>query len=306
MNDFTFICALALKSSTAVLLAAQGEVLCERAGIINLGIEGMMLLGALTGFAAGLATGSAVLAFACAGAAGALLAGVHAFFCLRLGTNQLLSGIALAILGAGLANFLGRSLIGKTGIRLADLPLPVLSDLPVLGPALFRQNAAVYAALLVTAGAWFLLERTRPGLCLKACGENPEAADAMGVNVTRTRLLAVLAGGFLAGTAGASLSVAYTPGWKEGMTGGQGWIAVAVVLFSGWRPVAALAGALLFGLLNAAGFLFQALGVEIVPLYVLKMLPYMLTILTLTLTQAFGRRSRAPAGLGKPFFRERA
>jgi len=305
MNDLIFLCALTLKASMAVLYAALGEVVAERSGVINLGQEGMLLFGAMTGFAAGHATGSATLAFIAAGAACALLAGLHGLFAIRLGANQLLSGIALTILGASLANYLGQPLIGLSGPRQGDLPLPLLKDIPVLGPVFFNQNLLVYLGFALTALVWFVLARTRWGLTLRACGENPTAADAMGVNVARTRFAAVMAGGFFTGLGGAYLSLAFTPGWKEGMSGGQGWIAVAMVIFAGWRPFPALAGALLFGILSAAQFLFQATGQQLAPMYILRILPYLLTILTLSLALLLGRKSQAPAGLGQPFYRER-
>ncbi|WP_243358898.1 ABC transporter permease [Fundidesulfovibrio terrae] len=306
MNDFAFLLTLTLKSSMAVLLAAQGEVLAERAGVINLGQEGLMLMGALTGFYVGFVTGSPVLAFAAAGAVGTLLSCLHGFFAIRLGANQLLSGIALTILGTGLSNYLGRGLIGKIGLRVQETPVPFLQDIPFVGPVLFKQNALVYVGIGVALVLWFLLTRTRLGLMVRACGENPAAADAMGTPVGRTRLLALSAGGFLSGMAGAYLSLVFTPGWKEGISGGQGWIAVAIVIFAGWRPMGALFGALFFGFLSALQFFFQATGAHFVPLYVLRILPYILTILTLSLAAALGRRGNAPAGLGKPYFRERA
>ncbi len=305
MNDFTFLCALTLKASMAVLYAALGEVIAERSGIINLGLEGMLLFGAMTGFAVGHFSGSAPLAFAAAGGACALLAGLHGLFAIRFGANQLLSGIALTILGTGLANYLGRPLIGLTGPRLSEAPIPLLHDIPGLGPVLFNQNLLVYLGFALTGAVWFLLTRTRWGLTLRACGENPAAADAMGVNVARTRCIAVMTGGCFAGLGGAYLSLAFTPGWKEGMSGGQGWIAVAIVIFAGWRPFPALAGALLFGILTAAQFLFQATGQQLVPTYILRILPYLLTILTLSVAVFLGRKSQAPAGLGQPFYRER-
>jgi len=304
MNDLLFLLALTFKTSLPVLLAAQGEVLAERSGVINLGQEGMLVMGALTGFWTGMVTRDPALAFAAAGAVGALMALLHGFFAVRLGANQLLSGIALTILGMGLSNYLGRGLIGKVGVRVADMPLPLLSDLPFLGQALFRQNPLVYLGILTTLAFWLLLTRTRFGLAVRACGENPAAADAMGVHVARTRLVCLAAGGFLTGAAGAYLSLVFTPGWKEGISGGQGWIAVAIVIFAGWRPWPALAGALFFGFLSALQFFFQATSMHLVPLYVLRILPYVLTILTLSLATALGRGGRAPAGLGKPYFPE--
>jgi len=306
MNDLAFLLTLTLKSSMAVLLAAQGEVLAERSGVINLGQEGMMLLGALTGFYVGYTAGSPVLAFAAAGIVGATLACLHGFFAIRLGANQLLSGIALTILGTGLSNYLGRSLIGKIGLRVQETAVPVLQDIPFIGPVFFKQNALVYLGFAITLALWFILARTRWGLMVRACGENPAAADAMGVPVARVRLAALAAGGFLSGMAGAYLSLVVTPGWKEGISSGQGWIAVAIVIFSGWRPLAALGGALFFGFLSALQYFFQATGVHAVPLYVLRILPYLLTILTLSLAAYLGHRGHAPAGLGKPYFREQS
>lgn len=305
MNDLTFLCALTLKASMAVLYAALGEVIAERSGVINLGQEGVMLFGAMTGFAVGHFSGSAPLAFVAAGTACALLAGLHGLFAIRFGANQLLSGIALTILGTGLANYLGRPLVGLTGLRLREVAIPLLKDIPLAGPVLFNQNILVYLGFALTTATWFLLTRTRWGLTLRACGENPTAADAMGVNVARTRFAAVMAGGVFTGMAGAYLSLVFTPGWKEGMAGGQGWIAVAMVIFAGWRPFPAMAGALLFGILSAAQFLFQATGQQLIPIYILRILPYLLTILTLSLAVFLGRKSLAPAGLGQPFYRER-
>jgi len=264
-----------------------------------------MLAGALAGFAAAHATGHAGLGFAAAGAVGALLALAHGLFCVRLGVNQLLSGIALTILGSGLASFLGRPFIGLVGPRLTDLPIPPLSDLQGVGQALFAQNALVYAGFVLTVAVWWLMERARPGLVLRACGENPAAAQSMGVNVGRTRLAAAAVGGAFSGVGGAYLSLVFTPGWKEAMTAGQGWIAVAMVIFAGWRPLAALGGALFFGLLTAAQFFFQTTGQEIVPIWMLRVLPYLLTVLTLCLAALWGRRGGAPAALGQPFHPER-
>jgi simple sugar transport system permease protein len=307
MSDFEFVAALTLRSSVAVMLAALGELVAERSGILNLGVEGMMLCGALAGFAAGTATGNPWLALGAAMAAGGALSLVHAFFAIRLRVNQLLSGLTITLLGTGLANFLGRPFIGARGIRLADLPVPVLGDIPVLGPVLFRQTPLAYAALVLALLVWYSLFRTRPGLAVRAAGESPAAADVSGVNVGLTRACCTLFGGMLAGLAGAHLSLAYTPGWKETMTGGQGWIAVAMVIFATWNPLRAMGGALLFGGLTALQFYFQTSGLEIVPAWVLRMLPYLLTILVLVLTTASGLArgyAAAPAALGQPFSRE--
>lgn len=311
LDDAVIIGQIAVKSSAAVMLAATGEVLCERSGVINLGLEGMMLCGALAGFVVGYETKSALMACGAAMVAGGLLAGLHAALTIGLRAHQVLCGLALTLLGTGLATFLGRSYLGLRGVRLGALPVPHLQEIPVLGEVLFRQHALVYVALLVVAGGWWLLFRTKTGLRIRAVGEDATAADAAGLPVARLRTLCVVAGGMLAGLGGASLSLAYTPGWKEGMTGGQGWIAIAMVIFSGWRPLGAAAGALLFGGLTALQFHAQVSGSlfgvpDISPSF-LRMLPYLLTIAVLALAgvlPGFSRRAGAPADLGRPFRRE--
>ncbi|WP_461208525.1 ABC transporter permease [Desulfocurvus sp. DL9XJH121] len=304
LEDLLFIATIAVKSSMAVLFAAVGEVLAERSGVLNLGVEGMMLFGAMVGAAAGTAWGDPWLAAGCGMLAGAALAAVHGFFAITLGADQTLSGLAITILGGGLAGFLGRPLIGVRGVRFNLSAVPGLSDIPVLGDVLFRQNALAYAGyVLVPAAAWVLF-RTSIGLKVRAVGEDAAAADAMGVNVPLTRWCCVLLGGLLAGLGGCYLSLAYTPGWKDGMTMGQGWIAVAMVIFSGWRPGRAALGALLFGALAALQWHFEAGGVEFVPAWVLKMLPYVLTIAVLVLVRRKGSRSGgAPQDLGRSFRR---
>lgn len=304
-EDIIFIATIAIKSSIAVLFAAVGEVFAERSGVLNLGVEGMMLTGAMVGAAAGIAWGDPWIAAGCGMLAGAALAAVHAFFAINLKADQTLSGLAIAIFGGGLAGFLGRAIIGERGVRFGIEALPVLSDIPVLGGILFKQNALAYVAyLLVPLTAWALF-RTRLGLKIRAVGEDAPAADAMGVNVTLVRWGCVLFGGLLAGLGGCYLSLAYTPGWKDGMTMGQGWIAIAMVIFSGWRPGRAALGALLFGALAALQWNFEANGSELIPAWILKMLPYVLTIVVLVLVKRFGTsgRGNAPSALGIPFQR---
>ena len=320
LEDATVIGQIAVKSSAAVMLAAGGEVLCERSGVINLGLEGMMLCGALAGFVVGYETKSVLLACGAAMAAGGLRAGLHAMLTIGLKAHQVLCGLALTLLGAGLATFLGRSYLGLRGVRLGALPLPGLENIPVLGEVFFRQNVLVYVAVGVAVALWWVIFHTRLGLRIRAVGEDAAAADAAGVPVTRIRGACVVAGGMLAGLGGAYLSLAYTPGWKEGMTGGQGWIAVAMVIFSGWRPLGAAGGALLFGALTALQFHAQVNGQlfgipDISPSF-LRMLPYLLTIAVLALAgtaPGLGRRSArssssgrsgAPGDLGRPFHRE--
>ncbi|MEJ2135850.1 MAG: ABC transporter permease [Desulfofustis sp.] len=288
IEDLIFITQISIKSSVAVLLATVGGIITERSGVLNLGIEGMMLVGALAGFAAGHFTQSPMIAVAAGTLAGGLLSLVHAFFTIALRSNQVLSGLALTILGTGLANFLGRPLIG------------------VIGQVFFNQSPFAYAAYLLVLLVWFVLFRTRTGLVLRAVGEDARSADVAGVNVELTRALCVFVGGLFAGLAGTYLSLSYTPGWKETMTGGQGWIAIAMIIFCTWNPLLAFLGALLFGGLTALQFFFQATSMDLVPSYILKMLPYLLTIGVLVLVSASSRHRKpaAPADLGVPFYRE--
>jgi ABC-type uncharacterized transport system permease subunit len=306
IEDLAFIGQIAVKSSIAVLLATLGEIVAERSGILNLGVEGMMLAGALCAAAAGMATGSPLIAVAAGTLAGGLLALVHGFFAVTLRVNQVLSGLALTLLGMGLTSFLGRPLIGAApGVRLRALPLPGLADIPVVGDIFFRQSVLAYLAYLLVPLCWILLFRTGTGLKIRAAGEDAAAVDAAGIDVFRIRYLCTFAGGLGAGLAGAYLSLSYTPGWKESMTGGQGWVAIAMVIFATWNPLRAILGAFLFGGLTALQFYFQAVGVEIVPAYILKMLPYLLTIVVMVLVNIGpGRRFGGPAALGIPFNRE--
>jgi general nucleoside transport system permease protein len=306
IEDIAFIGQIAVKSSIAVLLATLGEIMAERSGILNLGVEGMMLAGALCAAAAGMATGNPWIAVAAGTLAGGLLALVHGFFAVTLRVNQVLSGLALTLLGMGLTSFLGRPLIGAApGVRLRALPVPGLADIPVVGDIFFRQSVLAYVAYILVPLCWILLFRTGTGLKIRAAGEDAAAVDAAGIAVVRIRYLCTFAGGLGAGLAGAYLSLAYTPGWKESMTGGQGWVAIAMVIFATWNPWRAVVGAFLFGGLTALQFYFQAVGVELVPAYILKMLPYVLTIVVMMLVNAGpGRRFGGPAALGVPFNRE--
>ncbi len=306
MEDIVFIGQIAIKSSVAVLLATIGEIITERGGVLNLGVEGMMIVGALAGFAAGFATGNPYFAIAAGAMAGGALSLIHAFFTIKLRSNQVLCGLALTILGLGLANFLGRPLIGEAGVRIRAFAVPYLSEIPYLGEIFFQQSPYAYGAYILGPLAWYVMFKTRAGLVLRAVGEDAAAADAAGVNVAATRTIAIWVGGLFSGLAGSYLSLSYTPGWKETMTGGQGWIAIAMVIFCTWNPLRAFWGALLFGGLTALQFFFQATSIDIIPAYVLKMLPYLLTIGVLVLVTSSGkrRRSASPADLGVPFSRE--
>jgi simple sugar transport system permease protein len=251
-------------------------------------------------------SGSLLAGIAAALLAGALLASVHAFFCVSLNANQIISGLGLTIGGTGLAAILGSSVVGTPARASFDeVDLPLLGSIPWLGEILFRQHLLVYVALLLVPVLWWTLRRTRLGLHLRAVGENPAAADAMGVSVARYRYGAVLFGGALAGLAGASLSLAESPGWSEGMTAGRGWIALALVIFATWDPVRTLLGAYLFGVFDVLAFRAQIIGVD-VPATVLGMIPYVATIVVLIAVTLLGvgKRLGAPGALGLPYVRE--
>lgn len=300
------VLAAAVAAGTAILYACLGELITERAGVLNLGIEGIMLMGALAGVAGCLWSGSAWIGAALALAAGAAMAAIHSLLTVGLRANQVVSGLALTIFGAGLSAFLGRNFVGvppPDSFRRVDIP--GLAEIPVIGRILFQQSILVYVSLPLVAFLWWYIYRTRAGLRLRAIGERPEAADAMGVDVARLRGLYVIAGGALAGLGGAAISLGTNPGWTEGMTAGRGWIAVALVIFAAWNPARAAVGAYLFGGVEAGQFRLQTAGVDISPFF-LNMLPYLFTILVLVLaTRESTRRAlSAPAALGRAYLRE--
>ena len=307
------ILAVTVRAGTSLVYATVGEIYTERAGILNLGVEGMMIMGAVSAFAVAYRAGSAWAGVVTAIIVGGLLASIHALLTITLQADQTVSGLALTIFGSGLANFLGQRLgpngsplVGLIGPKFGRRLIPGLSSLPILGKSLFAQDLLVYAMYLLVPVAWFYLHRTRPGLHLRAVGENPQASDAMGVNVTATRYLYTILGGMLVGLGGAHLSLAYTPGWTEGMTAGRGWIAIALVIFATWDPLRAVVGAVLFGGINAVQFRMQAAGTTI-PAAFLGMLPYAFTIVVLVMItwwEAFSKRVGAPAALGLPYARE--
>ena len=302
-----FIFSITIQSSIAVLFAAIGEVFTERSGVLNLGVEGMMLMGALSGFAATYFSHSLFLGILTSLAVGGMLALIHGFFTISLRANQVVCGLALTILGIGLSSFLGRSIIGRVGERFVPFPIPLLREIPILGAVLFDQTPLIYLSYLLVPSAWFFLYQTRPGLNLRSVGENPAAADTAGIPVMKLRYLWTIFGGMLAGLGGAYLSLSYTPGWKENMTSGQGWIAIAMVIFALWNPWRAALGALLFGGINALQFYFEARQITLIPSYILRMLPYLFTIAILVIVtrwKAVRRRAGAPASLGLPFQRE--
>ena len=310
---FVSLLSITIAAGTSLVFATIGEIITERAGILNLGVEGMMIMGAVTAFAAAFHTGNAWAGVVMAMLVGGVLASIHALLTITLRADQVVSGLALTLFGSGLASFLGQRLgpdgaplVGLTGPRFNEVLLPGLSQLPVVGPALFHCDLLVYLMYVALVASWYFLYKTRAGLHLRAVGENPQTVDAMGVDVAGLRYLYTIIGGMLVGLGGAHLSLAYIPGWTENMTGGRGWIAIALVIFATWNPARAIVGALLFGGVNAVQFRLQAAGTTI-PASLLNMLPYLLTIIVLILItwwETFGRRVGAPAALGLPYMRE--
>ncbi|MBV8031821.1 MAG: ABC transporter permease [Betaproteobacteria bacterium] len=286
-----------------LILAALGELVVERAGVLNLGLEGMMLLGALAAFATVAHGGGLVPAILAAAAAGILASLAFGFITLTLQANQVAAGLSLTILGAGVSAFVGRQYVGfRAPASFEDLPIPLLSKVPLLGPSLFSLNALGYATLALLAGtAWFLY-RTRAGLALRSIGESPVVARSLGLHVSRVRYGAVAFGGAMAGIAGCYYAVAQFKMWQEGLTSGNGWIALALVVFATWRPLRVAFGALLFGGVSALGLYLQAIGVQ-VSTFALASLPYLATVAVLVAISADQQmiRRHAPASLGKPF-----
>ncbi len=302
MDALPLLVAATLNAGTPLLLAALGIVVAERSGVVNLGIEGMMLVAAVVAFAVTHATHAYALGFAAGALAGAVLAVAFAFFAIGLHTNQYATGLALALFGAGLSAFIGLPYSGESLPARAPDGIGGLRDWPVLGPMLFSHHALVYASwALVAAVAWFLY-RTRWGLVLRAVGESPEAAHALGYPVRAIRVAALAFGGACAGLAGAYLSTIYTPLWAEGMVAGRGWIALALVVFATWRPARVVAGAYLFGGVTMLQLHLQGEGVQI-PSQIMSMAPYLATIVVLALISRHPRwiRLNMPASLGKPF-----
>ena len=311
MNATVLVSMLATSVAAAspLLLAALGELVVERSGVLNLGIEGIMLLGALTAVAATLGSGSVLVGIACAIAAGMLLGLLFAFLTVTIRADHVVAGLAMVLLGDGLSSFAGHGLVGiDIGQNVPPLALPWISDIPALGQIFFRQNALVYFSYLMVAVVWYFLYRTRPGLALRAAGEKPSAVDVVGWNVFRIRYLAVLFGAGMAGLAGAFLSVAYLSTWAEGMTAGRGWVALALVIFAGWHPIKLLGGAYLFGFAYILIAQSQVLGgvFYMISTYVMQMFPYLMAIAVLAVMgrRAMKQRVGAPEALALPYVRE--
>jgi simple sugar transport system permease protein len=302
MNEIALLLAATLASGTPLAIAGLGLLLNEKAGILNLGAEGMMLVAAIAGFAAAFYSGSDIVAFAAGAAAGAVLAAIFALLVIWLNTNQYATGLAMSLFGAGFSAFVGVGLVGKKLSDRAPFEVPFLADIPFVGPAFFKQHPMVYLAIALMAGlAWFLY-RSRAGLVLRAVGESPESAHALGYPVRRIRFFAVVAGGALCGVAGAFLSVVYAPLWVEGLVAGRGWIALALTTFATWRPARVLLGAYLFGGVTMLQFAAQGAGVDISS-QLLAMLPYIATIVVLAIISRnpLWIRINMPASLGQPF-----
>ena len=308
MNEASLIGLLEATVSFGALLylAALGEMITEKAGILNLGVEGMMAIGAVTGFVVALQTGNPWVALLAAIGAGALAGLLHGLFTVVLGAEQVVSGLSLTILGIGLAAYIGKGFVGRpAGAELVPVDWGPLTDIPWAGPVLFQQSPLVYMAVLAGLAAWFVLGRTRLGLAVRAAGESASTADAAGHSVVGLRLGAVATGGALAGASGAYLTLSITPQWVEGVIAGRGWIAVALVIFGAWRPGRVALGALLFGLTLALKTRLQTFGVDFSPI-LLSMLPYLLTVgvLVAISIRARNRPSPAPAALGIAYRRE--
>lgn len=295
--------ARALAFSSPLLWAALGEIYAERAGVVNLGVEGMMILGAVMGFITAQLSGSPLLGLLVAGGVGVLASLLHAFIAITLRANQYVSGLALTIFGLGLSGFIGREWVGQPlGNPIGFISVPVLQDIPFLGRALFTdQYILTYLGLGVAALLWFVLYHTRVGLVLRTVGESPTAADVAGIPVIRVRYLAVAFGGLMAGVAGGYLSIAYRPSWGEGMTNGMGWIALALAIFALWDPLRAVVAGFLFGAFFTLSFSLQ----DRFPPALLTMMPYLFTIVALTFIglRQGGRGFGAPEALGQPYHR---
>ncbi|HEV7245602.1 MAG TPA: ABC transporter permease [Shinella sp.] len=295
-----------ITAATPLVLASLGELVTERSGVLNLGVEGMMVMGAVLAFAATQATGSPYIGILAGIACGALFSVLFGFLTLTLVANQVATGLALTILGLGVSGQIGEPYVGMSGIKLQPIVIPLLSDIPVLGPLLFKQDLIFYLSIALVFGVNWFLFKSRAGLKLRAIGDSHGSAHALGIHVIRTRYLAVMFGGACAGLAGAQLSLVYTPQWVENMSAGRGWIALALVVFASWRPWRLLAGGYLFGAVSISQLHAQALGLGI-PSQFLSALPYAATVIVLVLISHNRRTTliNTPASLGKPFVPDR-
>lgn len=293
-------------AATPLLIAAIGELVAERSGVLNLGVEGMMVMGAVAGFGAGYLTGSPWIGLVAAVVVGTLFSLLFAVMTLTLATNQVATGLSLTLLGLGLSGMIGTGFVGLPGERLPNLYIPVLTDLPVVGRLLFGQDPIFYISIVLVFGVSWFLFRTRTGLTLRSIGDSHGSAHALGIHVLRYRYLAVMFGGACAGLAGGHLSLVYTPQWVENMTAGRGWIALALVVFASWRPWRVLAGAYIFGAVWIGQLHAQAFGIPI-PSQFLSSLPYLATVVVLVVISRNKRLTmmNTPASLGQPFVPDR-
>ncbi len=298
INPILLIASL-MVAATPILLAAIGEMVVEKAGVLNLGVEGMMITGAVVGFAIGVNTGSPALGFVAAAIGGAAVSMLFGILTQYLLSNQVATGLGLTLFGLGLSALIGKPYEGIKSPVLQKLDIPVLSDLPIVGPILFGHDPVVYLSLILVAGVWYALKYSRAGLILRAVGENHEAAHALGYKVIRVRLMAIAFGGATAGLGGAYISLVRVPQWVEGLTAGAGWIALAIVVFASWRPWRVLLGAYLFGGVSVLQLNLQAAGLAI-PVEYLSMSPYVITIVVLVFISARGQHG-APGSLGRSF-----
>lgn len=294
-----------VRAGTPILFATLGAILNERSGIINLGIEGLMLIGALAGFSGTYLSGSLLVGIILAFCATFIAGSIHALITVQLRGNQIVSGLALTMFGIGITALFGKSMVGLTIDGFKRIAIPGLSQIPVIGKAFFNQDLLIYFSFLLVFLIWFFLYRTRSGMGLRTVGENPAAADTCGLSVSKYRFLAVTVGSGFVGIGGAYLSLAITPMWIENMSAGRGWIAVALVIFAGWSSPRALLGAYLFGGITAMQLRFQAMGTTI-SAHILQMLPYFFTILVLVISTLRLQKgaSQQPEGLGLPYDRE--
>ncbi len=306
MDMLQAILLTVITAATPLVIAASGELVTERSGVLNLGVEGMMIMGAVCAFATAHMTGSPYLGILAGIASGALFSLLFGFLTLTLVTNQVATGLALTILGLGVSGMLGESFVGLPGVKLQPIVFPLLSDIPFIGPLLFRQDLIFYMSIALVFGTGWFLFKSRAGLKIRAIGDSHASAHALGINVIRTRYLAVMFGGACAGLAGAQLSLVYTPQWVENMSAGRGWIALALVVFASWRPWRVLAGGYLFGAVSIGQLHAQAFGIG-VPSQLLSALPYLATIVVLVIISHNRRTTliNTPASLGKSFVPDR-
>lgn len=302
--EYALIIAVIL--ATPLLLASVGELVAERAGVLNLGVDGMMLVGASVGVVTALQTSSILAAFAAAMASGAVMGAAHAFFAVSVRANQIVAGLTLGILGVGLSSFIGAGVSGTpVTAKLDPIPIPLLESIPVIGNVFFNHDIVVYIAILLLPATSLFLQRTRVGSAVRACGSAPSAADTAGISVIRIRYAATIFGGALAGVGGAYFSCIYALVWADNLTAGRGWIALALVIFASWKPLLLLPGAILFGFVDAMNFQLQTQGVRISSDW-LGMLPYVFTLVALIVRQVRRRSGHSPIpdALGEPYRRE--